>query len=96
MGGGLGRAVSFSEIRKASPAVREKILAGIAASARVPANGQLADLDAEIAAFEEKYGISSERLLVELSEGSREETEDVLTWLMRLRVRERVGSTGAS
>jgi hypothetical protein len=87
----MRRAVRFSEIRKASPAAREKMLAGIAAAAKAPANGQLAELDAEIAEFEERYGISSDHLLEELSEGKREETMEIVTWLMRIRLRERIG-----
>ncbi len=87
----MSRAVRFSEIRKASPAVRDKALAGIIAEARAPANGSLTDLDSRITGYEEEYGLTSDQLLDQLSTGKREETVDVLSWLMLLRVRDRIG-----
>ncbi len=92
----MSRAVRFSEIREASPAVREKALTGIIAEARAPANGSLTDLDARITGYEERYGLTSDQLLDELSTGKREETADVLSWLMLLRVRGRVGPARSS
>lgn len=86
----MSRTVKFSEIREASPRVREFTLAGIIAEARVPANGSVQALDAEIAEYEERYGLDSNQLLNELSSGEREETEEILSWLMLLRLRERV------
>ena len=88
----MSRTVKFSEIREASPGMREAALAGIIAEARVPANGSVKALNAEIAEYEEKYGLDSSQLLEELSSGEREETEDILSWLMLLRLRERVES----
>ncbi len=92
----MSRTVRFSEIREASPAVREKALAGIIAEARAPANGSLADLDARISGYEESYGLTSAQLLEELSTGKREETDEVLSWLMLLRLRDRVGPARSS
>lgn len=86
----MSRSVRFSEIREASPAMRRAALAGIIAEARAPANGSLKTLDSEIAEYEEKYGLDSRRLLEELGSGEREETEEILSWLMLLRLRERV------
>lgn len=45
-------------------------------------------MNAEIAEYEEKYGLKSARLLEELSSGKRQETEDLLDWLMLIRLRE--------
>lgn len=92
----MSRAVRFSEIREASPEMREKALAGVISESRAPMNGHAAELDREIAAYEERYGIESAGLLEELSAGERRETEDILHWLMLLRLRERVGSASTS
>jgi hypothetical protein len=92
----VSRAVKFSEIREASPGMREVALAGIIAEARVPANGSVKALNAEIAEYEEKYGLDSGQLLEELSSGKREETEEILSWLMLIRLRDRVESSRTS
>ena len=89
----MARTVKFSEIREASPALREAALAGIIAQAKAPANGGLESLSSQIAGYESKYGLTSEELLEELSSGRREETEDVLSWLMLIRLKERVDRT---
>ena len=89
----MNRAVKFSELRIASPGMREAALAGIVAEAKAPANGSVGALNAEIAAYEEEHGLSSDRLLEELSSGQREETEEILSWLMLIRLRDRVGSS---
>lgn len=86
----MERTIRFSEIREASPAMRKAALAGIIAEAKAPANGSLEALDSEIAEYEEKYELDSGRLLEELGSGEREETEEILSWLMLLRLRERV------
>jgi|SRR5918999_1039990 hypothetical protein len=89
----VSRAVRFSEIREASPAMREKALAGIIAEAKAPANGSVEALNDEIAEYEEKYALKSRRLLEQLSSGEREETEEIISWLMLIRLRERLEST---
>jgi hypothetical protein len=92
----VSRAVRFSEIREASPAVRESALAGIIAEAKAPANSSVEALNAEIAEYEKKYALNSTRLLKELSNGEREETEEIISWLMLIRLRERVESSRSS
>jgi hypothetical protein len=92
----MSRAVKFSEIREASPGMREAALAGIVAEARTPANGSVKALNVEIAGYEEKYGLDSNRLLEELSSGERQETEEILSWLMLIRLRDRVESSRTS
>lgn len=87
-----GRAIRFSELRNVPPAVRGRLLAAVIAEARAPANGRLDDLNSQIAKFEERYDISSDYLLKQLSEGTRKETADIVSWLMLLRLRERVES----
>lgn len=84
----MSRKVKLSEIREASPRVRELALAGLIAEARAPAD--IEAMDAEIAEYEERYGLDSNQLRNELSSGEREETEEILSWLMLLHLRERV------
>lgn len=91
-GQSVSSAVRFSEIRQASPDMRKVALAGIIAEARMPANGSVKALDAQIAEYERKYGLSSDLLLKELSNNQRQETEEILSWLMLIRLRERIGS----
>lgn len=89
----MARTVKFSEIREASPALREAALAGIIAQAKAPANGAAESLSSQIAEYESKYGLTSEELQEEIYRGRREETEDVLSWLMLIRLKERVESS---
>ena len=76
--------------------MKEAALAGIDAEARTPANGSVKSLNAEISGYEEKHGLKSDRLLEELSSGEREETEEILSWLMLIRLRDRVESSRTS
>lgn len=89
----MSRVVRFSEIREASPAVREAALAGIVARAKARANGGLEALSSQIAEYESEYSLDSKQLLEELSSGQREETEEILSWLMLIRLRDRIGSS---
>ncbi len=73
--------------------MREKALAGIIAEAKAPANGSVEALNAEIAEYEKRHALDSTRLLEELSSGEREETEEIISWLMLIRLRERLEST---
>jgi hypothetical protein len=86
------QAVSFADLRRMSPAERGRALSQIVAESRAPANGRLDTLNDEIVAFEKQYGVSSDTLLQELSVGKREETTDILSWLMLVRLKERVES----
>lgn len=84
------REIRLSEIREASPEMRRAALAGIIAEARGPANGSVEAMDREIAGYEEEYGLDSNRLLEELASGERQESEEILSWLMLIRLRERI------
>ncbi len=76
-----------------SPPARGATLAGIIAQAKAPANGGVRDLEIQIAEYEESFGFSSQRMLEELASGEREETEELLDWIMLIRLKERVDST---
>lgn len=86
------RAVSFSDLRKMSEKEREQVLGMLVEEARSPANGRIAELDERIREFELRYEVSSETMLKELAEGKQRETADIASWLMLLRLRERVES----
>lgn len=88
----MRRAVKLSELRQASPELRGAALAGIIAEARAPANGGMEALEAEIAGYEKRFALDSALLPEELSSGRLKETEDLLHWLMLIRIRERVES----
>lgn len=88
----MSTGIKFSEIRRMTSEAKSAALAGIAAQSRAPANGGVTALEAEIAEYEKKYGLDSDRLLQELASGEREETEEILSWLMLLRIKDRVGS----
>lgn len=84
--------VRFSEIREMSPSARSATLAGIIAQSKAPANGGVRDLEIQIAEYEKSFGISSAQMLDELASGERRETEEILSWLMLIRLKERVES----
>lgn len=88
----MSNGIKFSEIREMSPSARGATLAGIIAQANSPANGGIRDLELQIVEYEDNYGVSSQRMLEELASGERQETEDLLDWLMLIRLKERVES----
>jgi len=91
----MGRGVSFAELREAPPARRKALLSRLVAAARQSPNGEVERLEAEIRDYERRYEISSERMMQELAEGKRKETAEIASWLMRLRIRERIGAASA-
>lgn len=83
--------VKLSELRKMSEEERVEAIDKLVEAAYGPPNGQLEDLETQIRKFEFRYETSSERMLKELSEGSRKETAEITSWLMLLRLRENIG-----
>lgn len=53
------------------------------ATRRLP-NGELASLEAEVRAYEQRHGIDSATLRREVNAGTRQETWEVCRWLMVL------------
>lgn len=70
-------------------------MGGLVAGARASANGEIEKLNAEIREYERRYEISSERMMQELEEGGLKETAEIASWLMRLKIRERIGAAQA-
>lgn len=83
-------AVSFSELRQASEKQRESMLGDVVAQARRPANGKVEEIDAQIAEFERIYELPSSEMVEEVSEGRREETDEIASWMMLVNLRDRV------
>ena len=61
----------------------------------VPSAEKLAELDAEIKAFEAKHGFDSTEMRARLNSRALEETSDVCDWLIALDLRARLGSAAA-
>lgn len=87
--------ISFEELRNASAEQRERMLTELGNAADGPANGEVERIDSEIREYERRYEVSSERMLEELAAGTRKETAEIASWLMRLRIRERLGAVQA-
>ncbi len=92
----MSRGLRLAELRESSPEKRKALLSGLVEAARQSPNGEAERLEAEIREYERRYEVSSERMLQELAEGTRKETAEIASWLMRLRVRERIGGGPAS
>jgi hypothetical protein len=91
----MAYSVSFSDLQDMPPAEKGRALGSLVAGARASANGQTDKLDAEIREYERRYEVSSERMVEQLAEGERKETAEIASWLMRLRIRERMRAAQA-
>lgn len=80
----------LADLEKLSSEKRQDRLRQLAQASRRPVNGEVKALDAEIRAYEQRFGMDSETLKQRLSEGTVEETDDVCMWLMRLKLRDRL------
>lgn len=86
----MSNLVSFSKLREASPKERERLLSGLIEGARMPANGRAKEIDARIKEFERKYELPSVAMLAGVESGSLRETEEIASWLMLIKLRERL------
>ena len=91
----MAYSVRFTDLKNMSSAEKGKALGNLVAGARSSANGQTDKLEAEIREYERRYEVSSERMMQELAEGERKETAEIASWLMRLRIRERMRAAQA-
>lgn len=80
----------LSELEKLTPEKRQARVRQLAEATQRPVNGEVKDLDREIAAFEARHGMNSETLRKRLADGEIEETNDICQWLMRLTLRDRL------
>lgn len=78
-----------------SPERQEEAVKKLVRAATSQPNGEARDLDHQIHAFEEKFGLSSEDLRRELAQGKRDESWEVCKWLMLLDQRDLLGARAA-
>ena len=84
--------VTISELKMMSLTRREAYLAELMTATKTAPNGEIADLNERIRAFEEKHGMDSHKLREKLDKGEIRETVDVCKWLMLLTIRDRLVS----
>ena len=80
----------LSELKHLTPEHRRARVSQLSQATQKPVNGEVNDLDREIAGYEARFGMSSDAMRSQLAEGELEETEEVCRWLMRLTLRERL------
>lgn len=80
----------LADLETLSSEKRQDRLRQLAQASHRPVNGEVNALDAEIRAYEQRFKMDSETLKKRLSEGTVEETDEVCTWLMRLKLRDRL------
>lgn len=80
-----------SSLAKMSTTERRDALAKLASAARGKPNGEVAQLEGRIAAYECRYGMNSETMRERFANGACPDTADVAQWLMLLAARDRVG-----
>jgi hypothetical protein len=86
----MKHSVSIAELKTMSAREQERRVSELIRAARSAPNGEIEELDREIRAYEQRYGLDSASLEREVAGGHRQETEDICRWLMLLRIRERL------
>jgi hypothetical protein len=79
----------LSEIANLPEAERKRLYTEFMRNGIVP-NGEVEELDRQVAAFEQVYEVSSDTMQRQIAEGSRRETAEIGRWLMLLELRNRV------
>jgi hypothetical protein len=69
------------------PSQKRAAVASIVSASMGPANGQMASVDARLAVFEEKYGMTTKQMLVAFKSGRLEDTADIAQWIVFSKVR---------
>ena len=80
----MTKATSYTMHRLATD---ESAVRAVIDAVRAEPNGEIADLDCVIAAYEAKYKMSSEAARDAIARGDLRPTRDVEHWMMALRVR---------
>lgn len=88
----MSRRVSLSRLKSEPPKKRDELLSGLVSGAREPANGYADLLDARIAEYERRYELPSAAMVEQVESGALKETDDIASWLMLLKVRNRVAA----
>ena len=82
--------IKLSEFARMPRPHQEEAVREIVAAARRPLNGEMVEVQQEIAAFEAAKGMSSEQMLAAIDAKAMEETWDVCRWMMALNRRDRI------
>ena len=90
--GGMRSRITDAELRGMAEPERRQALAELVRATRVPSNGAVEQVNARIASFEKAHGMTSDDMRAQLRAGRMAETLDVCSWLMALKLRERIGS----
>ena len=76
-------------------AERDGIVQELVEVRRRPPNGELDHLAAEIREYERRYEVSTAQMMRELREGKRKETAEIASWLISVRLRDRIAARAA-
>ena len=83
----MSYSVSTSEFREMDEKQRAEAVRRLAHGAFESSNGQAGQIDAQIDAYENKYGFDSRELMKRLMAGEQDETNEVSDWLWLLNFR---------
>lgn len=82
----MANSVRLADLDAMTPKERDDVLARIVAEATGPANGHFAMAEARVRAFEQRYEMTSTKLLERLRTGEQRETAEIAQWLFWLSV----------
>jgi midasin (ATPase involved in ribosome maturation) len=85
----------LSELRGLSPEQRERRLAAFASGRKQLLNGEMDDLNRQIAVFEKRYEQSSASMRERFKQGAIHETAEICEWLMLLELRDSLGRSSS-
>jgi hypothetical protein len=85
--------INTDEWRRMSPEERDLALGKLVEAAKSAPNGGLAELEAEVRAFEERHGLSTAAVKQALAEGRMLETWDICQWLFAAHRRDRLAGS---
>lgn len=82
--------MKLSSLAGLTESERQERLRALVEGSKRPPNGELASLEAELRGYESRFGIDSETMRQEVSQGTRSESWEVCRWLMLLAERDRI------
>lgn len=65
-----------------SPQKKREAVASLVSASMGPANGQMTNVQARLAEFEKKYGMSTDDMVAAFRAGQLDDTADVAQWLV--------------
>lgn len=86
------RSISIAALKVMSSTRQEEEMAELIKSTRRVPNGEMTDLDRKIRLYEAKYGMNSETMRAQVGDGTLGETPEICTWLMTIKLRERLAA----